>query len=425
MTERQKHDGEAKTGGSAHGMSTTEFQLDVEADRYLSDPRSRAEPWALFSALQRESPVHLTSHGVYLVTRYKDVRAMLAHPGFSRALEAERHPTVEPGRGRDVMHNTLLHTDDPAHGRMRSHVMRAFNGAAIRRWEARAQEIVDDRIDTARANGRIEFIREFAYPLSQGVTCELLGVPVEDHERFEKWIDDAIEVFPGGDVDAQRAAATQAMLSFADYLEDVVAERRRTPGDDFVTALIAAEDEDDTLSSIELMGIAYELVKAGTETTANTLGNGMFLLLANPDQYARLLERPELAGSAGDEMLRCDSPFQMTAPRLAREDIVLDGGVIPAGATAIAIAAAANRDPTVFENPQVFDITRKNNKYLTFGFGAHYCVGSLLAKAELRIAFETIARRLPPLRAEVELDDVQWREHHLIAHALETLPLTW
>jgi cytochrome P450 len=255
------------------------------------------------------------------------------------------------------------------------------------------------------------------------VISEMLGVPPEDHERFKGWSRDLARgldpdfILPQEVLD-QRKAAIDA---FSAYFLELIAERRRAPQDDLLSALVAAEDEGDRLTERELLSTCTLLLVAGHETTVNLIANGTLALLRHPDQLRRLRDDPSVARSAVEEVLRYDAPVQMTG-RVALEDIELDGATLTKGAFALLLLASANRDPAAFAEPDRLDLGRTDNHHLAFGFGTHFCLGAPLARLEGEIALTSLVRRCPDLA--LATDQPRYKEN-LILRGLEALPVTF
>jgi cytochrome P450 len=253
------------------------------------------------------------------------------------------------------------------------------------------------------------------------VIAELLGVPAADHKQFKQWSGELVAA-GAGDPFGAREAFEGALAKLLDYLRGVIAERRREPRDDLISAMIEAQEERDALSDAELLATSNLLLIAGHETTTNLVGNGTLALLRHPDELARLRAEPGLLRSAIEELLRYDSPVQGTA-RVAREAIALDRATIPEGALVLAGIGAANRDPAVFADPDRLDVGRRDNHHLSFGFGAHFCLGAPLARLEAEVVFGALLARLPDLALDEASPPVQRR--NLILRGLEALHVRW
>jgi cytochrome P450 len=250
----------------------------------------------------------------------------------------------------------------------------------------------------------MDVIADLAYPLPVTVIAELLGVPPEDRANFKRWSDDLSAVLAGDPAAIPEAVLHQVMESRAelvDYFRAIADRRRREPSDDLLSALVQAEEEGGRLSEDELYSTVVLLLVAGNETTTNLIGNGLLALLQHPQQLRKVWEDGALAPSAVEEMLRYDSPVQLTT-RLAKVDMAIHGTTIPQGEWLYLVIGAANRDPQQFPEPDNFDVTRNDNKHIAFGAGAHFCLGAPLARLEALVTLRTLRRRCPNLRLNTE-----------------------
>jgi pimeloyl-[acyl-carrier protein] synthase len=386
------------------------------------DPEFVADPYPTYHRLRAEDPVHHSPLGFWVLTRYADVIAMLRDPRLVKepiaAFVAARFGmTVPPGLGL-----SMLDRDPPDHTRLRGLVSKAFTPKALESLRPHIQQIVDGLLAQVESRGEMDLIEEFAYPLPVRVICEMLGVPVADHERFKHWgLDiarglDAIMLPPDSEV-AKRSMAGRHALS--DYFRELIARRRAAPQEDMLSALIAAEEAGDKLNNDELLATCILLLVAGHETTVNLIGNGTLALLRHPDQLRRLREQPGLIGSAVEELLRYDGPVQRTA-RIPSEDVTIGGQVIPKGEMVMPFLGAADRDPTQFPDPDRLDIGRADNRHIAFGMGIHFCLGAPLARMEGQIAINTLVQRMPKLA--LATDKPEFRQS-LTLRGLRTLPV--
>jgi hypothetical protein len=300
----------------------------------------------------------------------------------------------------------MLSSDPPEHTRLRGLVSKAFTFKAVEQLRPRIQQIVDELLDDVQAKARMDIIWDLAYPLPVIVIAELLGVPSEQRDTFKRWSDDIVATL-GGPMAAPetRERGRQSAIEMADYFRTVIAERRKSPKNDLLSGLVAAEERGDFLSEDELIATCILLLAAGNETTTNLIGNGTLALLRNPDQLDRFRADPSLAESAVEEMLRYDGPVQGTA-RVATERLELGGKTVEEGQICFCLIAAGDRDPAHFPKPDVLDLARQDNRHIAFGFGIHFCLGAPLARAEAQIAFPTLLRRMPNLRLASE--QVEW-----------------
>jgi pimeloyl-[acyl-carrier protein] synthase len=388
------------------------------------DPEFVADPYPMYHRLRVEDPVHHSPLGFWVLTRYPDVMAMLRDPRLIKepiaAFVAARFGmAVPPGLGL-----SMLDRDPPDHTRLRGLVSKAFTPRALERLRPGIQQIVDGLLDEAQSRGSMDLIEEFAYPLPVRVICEMLGVPVKDHERFKRWgLDiarglDAIMLPPDSEVGQRSVSGRRAL---ADYFRGLIAERRAAPRDDMLSALIAAEEAGDKLNEEELLATCILLLVAGHETTVNLIGNGTLALLRHPAELRKLRENPGLIGTAVEELLRFDGPVQRTA-RIPSEDITIGGQTIGKGEMVMPFLGAADRDPTQFPDPDRLDITRADNRHIAFGMGIHFCLGAPLARMEGQIAINTLLARLPKLA--LATDRPTFRQS-LTLRGLETLPVSF
>jgi cytochrome P450 len=361
------------------------------------DENFRANPYPHYRPLLA-GPPRVVDMGFkfVLAARYADVRAILTdHATFS---------SVQPkGTGFDEQIDafgdtpTMLGSDPPTQTRLRRLVSRDFTPRRIRELEPRIREIARTLVGAAERKGEFEVMADLANPLPVMVISELLGVSPEEYLQFKKWSDRIVEAdntLPGMPIpDDIKIAFTELRAYFVNEIE----RRRKNPGPDLVSALVAAHDEAEALTADELLQFLVLLLLAGNETTTNLIGNGMLALGRNPAAMAELRAKPELMRTAIEEMLRYDGPVQSTF-RTTTRDTNVGGTPIAAGTGTFVIVAAANRDPAHFKDPETFDITRHPNEHMAFGEGIHFCIGAPLARLEGAIAIGTALERFPNLR---------------------------
>ncbi len=387
-------------------------------------PQFKANPHPTYAALRDHDPVRRVTlpSGLpaWLVTRYEDVKAVLADPRLSK--DVRRFP--DPGRYlvaadlRETISRHMLNADPPDHTRLRKLVSKAFTPRRVEALRPRVQQITEELLDRMAPLGRVDLIDAFAFPLPVTVICELLGVPVEDRDEFRVWSNVIIEGVGAGD---RFESAVRAMDK---YLRELVEAKRRSPGDDMLSDLIAAREEGDRLSEGELTSMAFLLLVAGHETTVNLIGNGVYLLLTHPDQLALLRSDPGLLPSAVEEFLRYEGPAETSTLRFATEPIEIGGVTIPAGEVVLVALASANRDGRRFADADRLDITRGDSQHLAFGHGIHYCLGASLARLEGQVAIGELLARFPDLALAVPPEELAWRPGTLIRGLCE-LPVTY
>jgi len=357
-------------------------------------PEFRADPYPLYAKLREAAAVVKTPMGIWMVTRYETVDRVLRSAAFRtprgyRDANDPAGPSRFDPAGLLTLHRRhwLLFQSGEVHTRLRKLIMKVFTPRAVRALAPRVTALVDELLAPAFARGELEVIGDFAYPLPTTVICELLGVPAADRERNRRWAAaTAVTVDVAMCTDAQVAAAEIAMREWDAYIRELLAERRKQPGDALLDALLAVEDDGATLSEDEIAANATFLFLAGHETTTNLIGNGLYALLRNPDQLAILRADPSRVEQAVEELLRFDSPVQF-APRVALEPIEVEGVVLERELPVLLALGAANHDPRRYDRPDQLDVTRPDPKPLSFGGGPHYCVGAALARLEATAAF--------------------------------------
>ncbi|HKN95631.1 MAG TPA: cytochrome P450 [Pseudonocardiaceae bacterium] len=388
-------------------------------ESYLSDP------YPTWRRLRDEAPVESldlpVDRRVWLVTRYADVRAALANPllckDAARLDEIAGRPAGQrsPIRSGGVLGAHMLNTDPPDHDRLRRLVSRAFTVRRIEDLRPRIEQITAGLLDAIDPGGEVDLVDRFAFPLPVTVICELLGMPEADRADFRAWSNVLVS---GGHRDTLR----EAMDSVAAALTALVAAKRADPGDDMLSALVRARDADDRLSENELISMAFLLLVAGHETTANLIGNGVLALLDNPDQQAALRADRSLLPGAIEEMLRYQGPLRQATPRFTVAPTVIGGVEVPAGDVVTLAVGSANRDERRYPGADEFDLRRDPSGHLAFGHGIHFCLGAPLARLEAEIAFAGLLDRFAHIELAVPRDELRWRPGALM-RALTSLPV--
>ena len=395
----------------------------------LFDPAFKVNPYPTYARLRSTAPVHRAAlpdgRGVWLITRYDDVLAVLKDERFVKDWrkvmtpeQLDQVPAI-PEVMKPLSRN-MLDTDPPDHERLRALVSKAFTPRLIERMRGRVQAITDALLDTVEGQGEMDLIDDYAFPLPVTVIAELLGVPSEDRDRFRQWSDAAVS--GNATQEYMEKILIPHMQAFTDYLLAMFEEKRKNPKDDLVSALVQAEEAGDKLSEDELLGMVFLLLIAGHETTVNLIGNGVLALLEHPEQLRRLRDDPSLIKSAVEELLRYDGPVETSTERFAGEDVAIGGTIIPKGEMVLVVIAAADRDPERFPEPDTLDIARMENKHLAFGKGIHHCLGAPLARMEGQIAIGTLIERMPSLRLKGSPDSLSWRPG-MVLRGLKALPV--
>jgi cytochrome P450 len=399
-----------------------------EAVGELLAGQGRTDPYPVYEAIRAHGPLARVQDRFYVASGYAAVDELLRDP---RMLIADRelasfYGTQDgPATAEEmVVGRSMLRSNPPDHTRMRRLAAGAFTP---RRLESMRETIVTQATTLTKylahlggAGEPIDFITEFAYPLPIRVICALLGVPAGDQHWFREQAAALTAVLEPALLLSDIGDALQARSRLDLYFTDLVAQRRADPRDDLVTALTQAHDSDGaTLSGPELIANLVLLLVAGFETTTNLLGNGLALLLSRPDLAAALRKDPALAPSFVEEVLRYDSPVQLTS-RWCRDEVVGDGVRLEPYSQVLLLLGAANRDPHRYGAPDVFDPSRDPNHPMSFGAGAHYCLGAALARMEAQIAFPMLVRELPTLA----LGGTPLRRQRLTLRGYAELPVT-
>jgi hypothetical protein len=367
-------------------------------------PEFEADPVTAMHAVRAQGCLARTMIGAVVVERAK-VEALLSDPRLdSSLLPIVRMQGLTDGPIYEFLSRALLSVDGEDHTRLRKLVSRAFTPRSVEHLRPSMRQLTDELINGFATTGRCEFMTAFAdrYPIQ--MICELLGVPRADYERFGEWANGLTWVL-SFELAARIDEIRTAFEGLAGYLEGFIEERRRAPQDDLVTRLIQAEDGGDRLSPIELRSMIGALLFAGYDTTRNQLGIALALFAEHPQQWRLLGDHPERTAAAVEEVLRFLGTVAV-APRVAREELVVGDYRIPAGTLLTLSTGAANHDPATYVAPDRFDITLEREPPLTFGGGAHYCLGANLARAEMQEALGILARRLRDVRIDGE---VTWR----------------
>ncbi len=378
-----------------------DFEAQLVSEAFLRDP------YPLLHQMRSEAPVYWSDTiGGWLLTRYDDIGVTFrdtAH--FSNEHRLGQAVAYLPPERRanyrtfEAHYATkgLLHSDPPDHTRLKTLVSKEFTPRVVEQMRSRIREIVNALLDAGEAKGQMDIVPDLAEALPVGVIAEIIGVPRPERHLFRRWTDDIL-CFQGvnkpSETDLSRAQ--NALVEIRAYLTQMINLRRREPSQDLMSKLVAVEAAGERLSESELINTSVTLFTAGHETTLSLISNTIYTLLANPSQLAILHRQPELLGSVIEESLRYESPVSRQSRRM-KADAELGGQQLKAGEMVFQMLNAANRDPAYFDNPDQFDIQRKENKHVAFGYGIHFCVGATLARTEAAIAIGTVLKRFPKM----------------------------
>lgn len=395
----------------------------------LYSQSTKNNPYPIFDRMRQDDPVfcQLGIDGrtpIWFLTRYDDVERLLRDDGrfvrdYSNAVPPEQ--AYQQNELDALLNNHMLNKDGAEQRRLRNLVSKAFTSARVKALRPRIQAITDQLIDGVQECGEMDLIADYAFQVPTIVISELLGVPVEDRNRFKAWSN--AFVTPALD-EASQARAAQLMQEFVDYLRELFAARRQAPQDDLISALVQAQEAGDHLSEPELFSTVVLLIVAGHETTVNLIGNAVLALLRQPETWPLLTHDSAKMAAVVEESLRFDSPVERALVRWAAQDTILGGREIKRGDLVIGILGSANRDPEHFAQPEQFDVQRGSQRHLAFGHGVHYCLGAPLARLEGEIALNTLLRRLPNLRLAVPESELVWGTVPIF-RGLMALPVTW
>jgi len=380
-----------------------------------------AEPHACFAWMREHAPVYFDERwGVWGVTRHADVLAASRNPATFCNRHGQRpdSPAIP----------SMINLDDPDHMRRRKLVNRGFTPRRVADHEPRIRQICRELLDAVAPKGRCDFVRDVAAPLPMIVIGDLLGVAPEDRAMLLRWSDDLVSGVTGTPTPEVAAAAAKAFEEYSRYARQVIADRRRHPGDDLVSVLVHAEIDGERLDDDALVHETLLILVGGDETTRHVISGGMRALIEHPGERAKLVREPGRIPVAVEEMLRWVSPIQ-NMNRTATRDAELGGDAelgaqkIREGDKLLLLYPSANRDPRAFPDPERFDVERRPNEHVAFGHGPHFCLGASLARLELRVMFEEVLARLPDLE-RADAGPLPLRPSNFIT-GLESLPVVF
>ncbi|MEV5676380.1 cytochrome P450 [Streptomyces sp. NPDC052069] len=382
-------------------------------------PAFVADPYPAYAALRATGRAHyFEPTRQWLIPHYSDVSGLLrdrrlgrtylhrfTHEEFGRPAPPDAHEPFHTLNGQG-----LLDLEAPDHTRIRRLVSKAFTPRTVEGLAPTVRRLAAELVDALVAEGGGDLLAAVAEPLPVAVIAEMLGVPESDRALLRPWSAAICGMYELNPSEETARAAVRASVDFSAYLRELIAERRGQPGDDLISALIAAHDEGERLSEQEMISTCVLLLNAGHEATVNTTVNGWRTLFAHPDRLAALRADHGLLPTAVEELMRYDTPLQMFE-RWVLDDIEIGGTVIPRGSEVALLFGSANRDPERFAEPDVLDLSRQDNPHVTFGAGIHYCLGAPLARIELAASFGELLRRAPTMRVMAE---PEWNPGYVI-----------
>ncbi|OZM83076.1 cytochrome P450 [Pseudonocardia sp. MH-G8] len=386
--------------GGAHGE-----EADALVAQIVLTPQGRQDPYPLYQRLREIAPVHHSAMGMWLVSAYDDVNAMLRDRRMGRDAplfignkfggDWDDHAALRR------MAASMLWKNPPEHSRLRNLVKHAFTPRRVAEMKESVAGLVDEMLDPLAEAGGGDLLNDFAFPLPLAVITTLLGVPTEEAPALREPMRAFQQTFDIAITPEQLRQADEGAEFTDSYFTDLIAQRRAHPRDDMISALIEAEDAGDRLTAQELLVICNTVVGAGFETATNTISNMVLALHRNPDQERRVREDRTLVETAVDEVLRCEPPIHLLM-RTSLEDVVVGGREIPRHQTVIAMLASANRDPGYFPDPDRFDVGRQDASHLSFGAGVHHCLGWSLAKLEADLTLARLLERFTRIEVTEE-----------------------
>ncbi|MEV5411109.1 cytochrome P450 [Thermopolyspora sp. NPDC052614] len=408
------------TAGSTTADPTTAGS--TTADPTTTLPIVRSCPYAPpeeHLRLRKDAPISRVTlpsgMNAWAITRYEDVRTMLTDPRFSSNRLAPGFPWLveRAPQGNHPLRLSLISMDPPEHGPARRAVVGEFTIRRLTALRPRIQQVVDEHIDAMLAGPRpVDLVKALSLPVPSLVICELLGVPYADHEFFQALSARLLNRT------ATQQARLEAVKELLGYLDQLLRVKEKEPADDLLSRQLAKSNREDVL------GLAFLLLIAGHETTANMISLGTMALLERPDDVRAIIEDPSKTPMAVEELLRYFTIAEFATSRAAVADVELGGVLIRAGEGVVTLTNTANRDPDVFDRPDELDIERGARNHLAFGYGPHQCLGQNLARMELEIVFNTLFRRIPDLRPAVPLDTLPFKTDANI-YGIHEFPVTW
>ncbi|PAY13741.1 cytochrome P450 [Bacillus sp. 7705b] len=401
----------------------------ILTESQLSSRAFKDEAYDFYKELRESHPLYPLALGTlgdgWLITRYDDAVHLLKNEklkkNYENVITAKEETRPVLLKNEEPLTKHMLNSDPPDHNRLRTLVQKAFTHRMILQLEDKIQHIADSLLDKVQPNKFMNLVDDYAFPLPIIVISEMLGIPLEDRQKFRVWSQAIIDF---SDAPKKLQENDQRVGEFVEYLEYLVRKKRNEPAGDLISALIQVESEGTQLSTEELYSMIMLLIVAGHETTVNLITNMTYALMCHVDQLEKLRQQRDLMNSAIEEALRFHSPVELTTIRWTAEPFILHGQEIKRKDMIIISLASANRDEKIFPNADIFDIERKNNRHIAFGHGSHFCLGAQLARLESKIAISTLLRRCPNIQIKGEKEQIKWKGNFLM-RTLEELPLSY
>ena len=393
-------------------------ELSKALEQFLTDPASRRDPYPFYQKIRAADPVHRAPDGTWWVTNYEGCVALTRDRRWSHENPAAMSQGEGGGRAKSMIQQMILFRNPPDHTRLRTLLGRVFVRPAAERKREEFRHHIDQVLDDAAGQDFVDFREKIARQIPMFMICDVLGLPQARYEELVDWSLRYASMLDVGVTPAMEKHADEGFAEFGDYIAPILAERRRNPQADLLSEWVAAEERGE-LAADEIPSFALFTLTGGHGSTTMTMTNALYTLNRHPDQWQRLIDDPSLKVTMVDEVLRYESAGRAFVPRWASEDIELCGKTIPQGAMVIGIESAANRDPSVFDDPEKFDIGRKPNPHLAFGGGIHICPGQFVARVEIQELMAAIAERYPDIEVG-EPDD--WSDDWIL-RGLKNLPV--
>jgi cytochrome P450 PksS len=396
----------------------------------LADAVMFENPFPRYAELRRNAPVSRVLHretrkvDAFMLTRYEDVLTLHTDPRFSsdpfRGARGAMVRRLLPRMFR-LLVDTMVFKDDPEHKRLRGLVNKAFTPKMVREMADDVQVVTDGLLDRLAAKGTVDLVRDLSVPLPLSVIANMLGVADRDRDAFKDAVERFTQDSTGGNL-ATMLRMIPTARTMMKLFERMAEERRADPDDGLISALVRASDGDDKLSDNEVVAMIFLLLLAGHDTTSNLIGNSVLALIEHPDQLERLRAEPALIDTAVEELLRFTSPVPCGATRVLLDDVEIAGTTLPKGADVLGMLISANRDESVFDEPDRLDIGRDPNRHLAFAFGTHFCLGNQLARMEARMALAGLVARFEHIELAVPRESLEWKPTQSL-RGLRSLPL--